>query len=99
MGHGIAVPPYVRTRIQEMRENGATIEEVMEEFSVSRRTVYRACQTSCQPPKSKGCPHSLSASDRRRLFDLSHRNPTKSARALANLVGISCSSRTIQREL
>lgn len=99
MGRGIAVSPYIHARIREMRQNGATVEEIMEEFSVSRRTVYRACQCSSQPPRSKGRPRSLSPSDRRRLFHLSRENPTKSARVLANLIGVSCSARTIQREL
>ena len=99
MGRGISVSPYIHARIWEMHQNGATIEEIMEEFSVSRRTVYRACQLSSQPPRSKGHPRSLSASDCHWLFHLSRENPTKSARVLANLVGVSCSARTIQREL
>lgn len=99
MGRGLAVPPYIHTKIREMRENGATIQEIMEEYCVSRSSVFRACHPPCQPQNPRGRPRSLTPSDRRRLFALSRRNPTKSARVLARLAGISCSSRTIQREL
>lgn len=99
MGRGKAVTPYIRAKIREMRENGATVDEIMEEYSVSRMTVYRACHPQDQSPNPKGRPCLLSSSDRRKLFHLSRRNPTKPAWELAKHLGVSCSARTIQREL
>ena len=99
MGRGIAVTNYIHTKIREMHESGATIKEIMDAFSVSRQTVYNYCHHPSQHPNPKGCPLCLSSSDCRRLFAISQKNPTKSAKRLAKLVGLSCSSRTIQREL
>ena len=64
MGRGIAVPPYICSKIYEMRENGASVQQIMDEYSVSRMTVYRACQPKDQPPNHAGCPQLLSSSDR-----------------------------------
>ena len=99
MGHGKEVSPYMKAKIRERREGGATINEIMKEFSVSRTTIFRACCFNSKISKVRGCPRTITSPDSRRLLAQARQTPAKSARALGDLVGISCSTRTIQREL
>jgi hypothetical protein len=71
----------------------------MEEFSVSRTTIFRACHSNSKPSKLRGCPHTITSPYIRGLLAQACKTPTKSARALGDLVGILCSTCTIQREL
>ena len=95
MGRGKAVPPYVKAKIREKRAAGAKIQELMNEFHVSCRTVHRACKLHNSKPKLRGRPFVLSSSDQRRLAARARRHPTETARQLAKKIGVSVSERTI----
>jgi len=99
MTKGKAVNRYLRAKIRQKYEDGATIPELMKEFSMPRRTLQRICSERRDKPKPRGRPPKLSPSDSRRLLQQSRETPMKSARQLANLIRVSVSSRTIKREL
>lgn len=93
------ISPYIRAKMRERHENGATIHEIVKEFQVSPRSVYRACCLHQSSPKPRGRPRILSPSDLRRLCSKARENATKSAKVLRDMQQLTCSVRTVQRAL
>lgn len=99
MGRGRSISPYLKAKMREKREMGATVHQIAKEFGVSKRTVFRACKKSHLASKQRGRPRMISPSDGRKLAAKARESPTKSARVLASSLNISASVRTVQREL
>ena len=99
MGRGKTLALHTRAKIREKRRQGASVADLMRLFAVSRRTVQRCCNEVEKAPKRAGRPPSLSRSDCRKIVAQTRKTPTKPATQIADLVGVSITSRTIQRFL
>lgn len=99
MTRGKLIPLKIKCKIREEQAAGATVEQLMEKYDVSRRSVLRACSRGSKKPKLQGRPRSMTSSEVRKLVTQARKTPTKSATSIADMVGISQSARTVQREL
>ena len=99
MGRGKTLALHTRAKIREKRRQGASVADLMLLFAVSCRTVQRCCNEVEKAPKRAGRPPSLSRSDCRKIVAQTRKTPTKPATQIADLVGVSITSRTIQHFL
>ena len=99
MTRGKLIPIKGKCQIRERKEAGATIDEIVNEFHISKRSVQRACSRGNKKPKKPGRPRLLTSSEIRRIVTKTRQTPVKSAIQIADAAGICASSRTVQREL
>ncbi len=99
MTRGKLIPIKIKCQIRERKEAGATTQEIMDEFQVSKRSVQRACGQSNKKVRKPGRPCLMTPSDIRRIVTKARETPTKSAIQIADTIGVCASSRTVQREL
>lgn len=99
MGRGKTISAKTKAKIREKKRGGATIDEIMSEFGVSRRSVHRAIAEPMKKERKRGRPTRLSPHERKVFIAKARETPTKSAKKIANSAGVSISSFTAQREL
>ena len=99
MTRGKLIPLKTKCQIRERRAAGASVDELMRDFKVSRRSVLRACSRGLKKPKKAGRPRAITPAEIRKLVVQARKTPRKSASTIAELAGVSVSSRTAQREL
>ena len=99
MGKRRVLSPYEICKIAELIVEGKKVKDLAIQFGVSVRTIYRVTQPRRGKKRTKGRLRALTPHQRQKILAEARKNPTKSAKALAYSVGVSCSSRTVQRVL
>ena len=99
MGKRKVLSTYERCKIVEMRAAGSEICNLAKEFEVSERTIFRVLRKREAKKKPHHRPRVLTPHGRRKILAESRQNPTKSAKAIANSLGLSISDRTVQQVL
>lgn len=90
---------YLKCKVAESRASSAKICDLAKQFGVSERTIYRILERKNTKKKRRARPGVLTPHGRRKILAESRKNPTKSAKAIADSTGLSVSERTIQRVL
>ena len=96
---GILVPPSRRAEIRELHQNGTPVRKLAEKFDLRVATIYRILEEKRSKKKKRGRPQKLTSHQLLRLQTKFKRNPTESARTLADSITFPVSERTIRREL
>ena len=56
---GVALSPYLRTQICELKRDGASCQQLAEKFDLHIATIYRVLEEASRRKKSHRCPQTI----------------------------------------
>ena len=96
---GVALSPYLHTQIRELKRDGASCQQLAEKFDLHIATIYRVLEEASRRKKSRGRPQTITRRQRMQICERMRRNPSESAKKLANSLEFQVSPSTVQRIL